>query len=52
MRVIESIQLEEATLSDLSDLVADLIKKHGSDAMLFWYSERFSKDCYLVVHKD
>jgi hypothetical protein len=52
MRLIESIKMEESDLGLLVRMVQQLLVKHGEHAKIFWHTERFSTECYLVVYED
>lgn len=52
MRLTESIKMEESELGLLEIMVRQLLVKHGEHAKIFWYTERFSTECYLVVYED
>lgn len=52
MRLIESIKMEEGDLRSLEATISLLMEKHGETAKVFWHSERFSTECYLVVYED
>ena len=54
IKLLESVKLEEQTVAELSALITSLITKYKEieNVSVFWYSEKFSKECFMCVYQD